>query len=505
LPSEPFLTHSVLRDALAFGVAALFVAIADRRERRRVLRVLLLGVLGLGVHAAAHIAPEIGLPSAAPSLDITGRAISAIAAVALAGTLFFDVLLPLVKMRPPRILRDLAIAAGSIAATLAVLSSGRVEVVGIVATSAVLTAVVGWALQDTLANVMGGLALQLDGSVKAGDWVTYGDTTGLVREVGWRHTSIETRNHDLAIVPNSFFMKNAVLLRGRGAGPGERERRWVWFNVDSNAVPTEVIARVEEALRRDMVPGVNREPLPECVFVDFAESSSRFAVRYSLTDMFRADATDSVMRERIWFALQREGIAMSIPSHRVLLTPEDEEHRQRTLAGDVARKVEVLSRVPIFAPLHDDERRDLASHLVHAPFAPGESIVLQSAAEHDLYILTKGEAEVKVSVEGGPSRTVTTLRAPDFFGEMSLLTGESRRATVVALGAVETWRVEKAAIHSILEKRPMVAEAISRLVSEREVELAAVREGLSGDAMSVRVERSQLLTLAKIREFFGIG
>jgi len=232
LPSEPFLTHSVLRDALAFGAAALFVAIADRRERRRVLRVLLLGVLGYVVRAAGYLAPAIGLTTAAPALDIAGRSIAAIAAVALAGTLFFDVLLPLVKMRPPRILRDLAIAAGSIAATLAVLSSGRVEIVGIVATSAVLTAVIGWALQDTLANVMGGLALQLDGSVKAGDWVTFGETTGLVREIGWRQTSIETRNRDLAVVPNSLFMKTAVVLRGRGMGDVESERRWVWFNVD---------------------------------------------------------------------------------------------------------------------------------------------------------------------------------------------------------------------------------------------------------------------------------
>jgi small-conductance mechanosensitive channel/CRP-like cAMP-binding protein len=489
LPPEAFLTHSVLQDALVFAAAAAVTALLDRRERRRVVRVVLLGALGFAIHFAAHLAADSGMRGAS-ALDLTGRAIAAIAAVALFGTLFFDVLLPLVKMRPPRILRDLAIAAGSIAATLAVLSSGKVEVVGIVATSAVLTAVVGWALQDTLANVMGGLALQIDRSVEEGDWATWGEHTGIVREVGWRQTSLETRNGDLLVVPNSAFMKNAVLLRGKRKGSPPGERRWVFFNADSAAAPNAVIAAVEA---------------PDCVLVEFGDSWSRYAVRHWVTDFQRTYAADSAVRTRIWFALQREGIEMSVPVHRVLLTPEDGEHRERTLAGDVARKVEVLSRVSIFAPLHDDERRDLAAHLVHAPFAPGESIVVQGAAEYDLYILTRGDAEVRISVAGGPSGAVAALHAPDFFGEMGLLTGEPRKATVVAVGVVETWRVDKEPIRAILEKRPAIAGAIAELVAERDVELAAVREGLSEDAKRARMERSQPLTLAKIREFFGIG
>jgi CRP-like cAMP-binding protein len=352
---------------------------------------------------------------------------------------------------------------------------------------------------------MGGLALQLDRSVEEGDWVTWGEHTGVVREVGWRQTSLETRNGDRLVVPNAAFMRNAVLLRGKRAGSAPRERRWVHFNADPAVAPGAVIAAVEAALRRDPVDGVAPEPAPDCVLVDFGDSWSRYAVRHWVTDLFRTYAADSGVRTRIWFALQREGIAMSIPAHRILLTAEDEEHRRRTLAGEEARRTDALSRVSILAPLHDDERRDLASHLVHAPFAPGESIVLQGAAGHDLFILTKGEAEVRVSVDGGPSRTVATLGAPDFFGEMGLLTGEPRRATVVAVGPVETWRVGKEAVHGILAKRPAIAEAISRLVSERDVALAAVREGLSEEARRQRVERSQTLTLAKIREFFGIG
>ena len=504
MPSEAFLTHSVLQDALVFAAAAVVVALLDRRERRRVVRVVLLGALGFAIHFAAHLAADSGMRGAA-ALDLAGRAIAAIAAVALVGTLFFDVLLPLVRMRPPRILRDLAIAAGSIAATLAVLSSGKVEVVGIVATSAVLTAVIGWALQDTLANVMGGLALQLDGSVKAGDWVTFGETTGLVREVGWRQTSLETRNGDLLVVPNSLFMKTAVTLRGKGGVSGApRERRWVRFGVESGVAPSAVVACAQEALGREPIVGVDAEPEPDCVFLDFGDSGSHYAVRYWLTDMFRADPTDSVVRTRLWFALHRAGIPTAFPVRKVILTPDDADARARAADASRAARRAALERVSIFAPLTSEEHDRLAEGMSRALFAAGEAIVLQGAAGHHLYVLTKGRAEVRVSVAGSLERAVATLEAPDFFGEMGLLTGEPRKATVVALTDAEVWRVEKADFKAILEKRPAVAETIAALVSDREVGLAAVREGVSEEARRMRLERSRPLTLAKIREFFGI-
>lgn len=506
MPPDTFLTHSVLQDALAFAATAILVALADRRERRRVARVFLLGALGFAIHLAAHVAADTGATRGVTALDMIGRAIAAIAAVALLGTLLFDVVLPLVRMRPPRILRDLSIAAASIAAMLAVLSSGKVEVVGIVATSAVLTAVIGWALQDTLANVMGGLALQLDRSVKAGDWLTFGEMTGLVREVGWRQTTLETRNRDLLVIPNALFMKQAVTLRGKGSGqPASRERRWIRFSVQSGVAPSTVVACVEETLRRDRIEGVDAEPAPDCVFLEFGDSASAFAVRYWLTDMFRADPVDSAVRTRLWFALHRAGLPIAFPVREVVLTHDDADARARAAATRRAAGRAALERVSILEPLTPEERDRVAEAMALVPFGAGEAIVRQGAAGHHLYVLTRGRAEVRVSVSGSPDRPVATLEAPDFFGEMGLLTGEARKATVVALADCEAWRVEKADFKAILEERPAVAESIAALVSERDVELAAVREGLSEEAKRSRMEKSQPLTLARIREFFGIG
>lgn len=496
-------------DALRFGVwflaGAALIAVLARRERRHVLRLVLFEVLAFAIRAGAWLATDGGgNAEIVRAVDVVGQLVAAAASVALAGTALFGVLLPFARIPAPRILRDLVVAAGSIAAFLVILSYNRVEVAGLVATSAVLTAVVGWALQDTLGNVMGGLALQLDRSVEEGDWVTYGEYTGIVREVGWRQTGLETRNGDRLVVPNSVFMKNAVLLRGKRGGLPPRERRWVYVNVDPHVSPTTVIETIQTTLRRERIPNVDAELLPDCVLVDFPESWARYAARYWLTDILRTDGTDSAVRTRIWFALKREGIALSVPAHSVLVTARDEEHQKKERGEDATRKEGALSRVSIFAPLNENERRDLATHIMYAPFAAGETIVSQGTAFHHLYILTKGEAEVQLSVEGGPSRRVARLRAPDFFGEMSLLTGEPRKATVIAETDVEAWRVEKDAMQTILAARPAVAEAISRLVAARDVELAAVREGLSEEATRLRIESEQGSTLAKIRAFFGI-
>lgn len=65
------------------------------------------------------------------------------------------------------------------------------------ATSAVITAVLAFAMQDTLGNVLGGVALQLDNSLRVGDWVKLDDVSGRVTDVLWRFTAVGTRNHEL--------------------------------------------------------------------------------------------------------------------------------------------------------------------------------------------------------------------------------------------------------------------------------------------------------------------
>jgi small-conductance mechanosensitive channel len=432
------------------------------------------------------------------------RFVEVVAVINLTSVLLFDVLLDAARLKPPRIMRDLLIAFTYIIAAITLLSQSGVDLTGIVATSAVITAVIGFSLQDTLGNIMGGMALQMERTIGVGDWVRIDQQEGMVKEIRWRQTSIETRNWDTIVIPNSVLMKGQVTLLGRRTGAPRQHRQWVYFNVDFRYAPVDVIEAVEKALQAEPIPNIALEPAPHCLVIDFHDSYARYAARYWLTDMALTDPTDSVVRSRIYFALRRAGIPLSIPAQSLFITEDDAGRRERKRDEEIEHRVETLSNVELFHTLTDEERRQLASGLSVAPFARGEAITRQGAEAHWLYIMTKGEAEVRVAVDGNLSKKVATLHAGDFFGEMGLMTGEPRTATIIAQTGVECYRLDKESFHEIIRSRPEIAEDISHVLARRRVELDAVRLGLNEEAKRQRMSHTQGDLLRRIRSFFTL-
>ena len=127
--------------------------------------------------------------------------------IRLSGLVVFRVLLPALKVQTPRILEDIVVIGGYVLWAMVRLSYAGVELSSLVATSAVITAVLAFAMQDTLGNILGGLALQLDNSLEIGDWVKLDDVSGRVVEIQWRFTAILTRNGEKVVVPNGQLMK----------------------------------------------------------------------------------------------------------------------------------------------------------------------------------------------------------------------------------------------------------------------------------------------------------
>lgn len=486
--------------------ACLFALVpAERRRIRAAVLLFSISFIGL-LLAGALLGSGYGTESEAYRwLDWSAQFVAAVALINLASVLIFDVLLVKVRLTPPRILRDVLLALAYVVVAIVLLSGVGVNLTGIVATSAIITAAIGFSLQDTLGNIMGGMALQMERSIVVGDWVRVGDQEGQVKEIRWRQTSIETRNWDTIVIPNSVLMKAQVTVLGRRAGAPAQHRQWVHFNVDFRFAPTDVIEAVTAALCAEPIPNVASEPAPHCLMLDFKESYAAYAARYWLTDLAQTDPTDSIVRSRIYFALRRAGIPLSIPAQSLFITEEDESRRQRKRDEEIEKRVEALRRVELFHSLTEDERRALAERLRVAPFVRGEAMTRQGATAHWLYIMTKGEAEVRVAVDGsGLSEKVATLHAGDFFGEMGLMTGAPRLATVIATTDAECYRLDKEAFDDILRRRPEIAEDISHILARRRVELEAVREDLNEEAMRLRLKRAQGDLLHRIRNFFTL-
>jgi CRP-like cAMP-binding protein len=159
--------------------------------------------------------------------------------------------------------------------------------------------------------------------------------------------------------------------------------------------------------------------------------------------------------------------------------------------------------VELFSSLSDEELMALAESVKPAPFARGEMITQQGKKAHWLYVLTSGEAEVKVTRDG-TEKHVAHIVAPNFFGEMALMTGAAREATVIAASDVQCLRVDRDDFSALVRKRPQIATEISAMLAERRVALNAVLEGLSANgADKVREERN--LILRAIKDFFGLN
>jgi len=503
----------IVEEARADGTAVLLLLLAialplvrrfapDQRRRLGGMVLLTAAHLVLLIVAALLQPHDLALHR---DVRLAALACGALGAVGMAGTALFAVVLPRLHLALPKILQDVLMAAAALAALVAVFTRVGYDLSGLLTTSAIVTAAIGLALQDTLGNLMAGLAVQSDDSIRVGDWIQVGQIAGRVTEIRWRYTAVETRNWETVYLPNGTLVKNQVTVLGRRNDRPQRWRRWVHFNIDFRYPPTDVIRVVETALRNAPIERVASDPAPQCIFVDMHESYARYAVRYWLTDFAADDLTDSTIRVRLTFALKRAGIPLSMPAQAIFVTEESHERKAEKSEADLTRRREALARVDIFRDLSHGDRERLAASLHYVPFTASEAITRQGAEAHWLYLLVGGEVSVRVRSASGDEREVSRLSAGSFFGEMSLLTGARRTATVVALGDVECYRLDKAAFEQVVRDRPEIAESVADLLARRRMEITAVRENLDRtiDAHELAVAKGDLLH--RIRDFFGLA
>ena len=487
------------------GTAAV-LALFSRRQRVHVRAALVMYGLAVFFIALSAVPAWLDFTTSAKALHAAGLLLVGCASVKLASIILFDVVLCITPLSPPQVLRDVMVAGGYTAVALWLLSRFGVTLSSIVATSAVMTGVIVFSLQDSLSNILGGLVLQIDESFSVGDWVKIEQTAGRVKEITWRHVAIETRNWDTVIIPNSVLIKSQVLIQGQRSGEPIQERRWVYFNVDFRVPPTEVIRVVTDALVTEPVAGSAAEPPPNVVLMEFKESYCSYAARYWLTDLAKDDPTDSLVRCRIYFALQRAGIPLSVPALTAFVEEHDQQRAKLHHEREISQRLSALdlAQVELFREMNDEERHKLAERLSFAPFMRGELMTRQGAEAHWLYILTKGSAEVFVSTDTGVHKSVAILHAGDFFGEMSLLTGEPRSASLKALEDSECYRLDRTAFDDILHGRPEIAHYLSQLLARRKVEIEAVRHDLDAEARAAMMKGQQQSIFDKIHKLFGL-
>ena len=491
------ISWAALGIALATAFVALFLrmllpASHKRRGRWPILFVTLSVLLRL-------IAVPIASHAVTKGFNLASAILLAMGMTGIGGMLVFDLFLARVGVRVPTILRDLLLAIGFVIAVMAILRQSGANLVGLLTTSAVLTAVIGLALQEPIGNMFAGLSLQLDRTISVGDYIKFADQIGRVDKISFRATTMTTRDFDTVTIPNRWFMQHEVINFSR---PTSRHRMWCDVSFAYEHPPNDVKRVLTDAIAG--CPDVLTDPPPTAVLRSFGDSAINYVLLYWITDFARDVHIDSDVRTRIWYAARRSGLEIPYPTRTVHMHQVTAGERDRASERDYLERLGALQKVELFSMLEDSDVDLLARDMRKLSFARGETLIQQGDPGDSLFLIASGEVAVHLAVDGA-SRQVATLQPGNIVGEASLITGEPRGATCVAQTDVTCHMIGHELFQRLLELKPKLAEDISAILSQRQTALDAEREGLSAEAAAARQAEARNRTLTRIRQFFGLA
>jgi len=365
---------------------------------------------------------------------------------------------------------------------------------GLLTAVGISSIVLGLALQNTLDNVMAGIAVLFERPFQVGDWITVGSITGEVLEMNWRSVRVRTRGRDLVVVPNSVIGKETLINLSRPTRV-HAESHVLGFSYDDP--PNEVKRVLLEVVRATR--GVLAEPKPVVRTHAYAAYAIEYQVRFFLDDYLRQMEINDEFMTRVWYAARRNGLTIPFP------TQTNYEYRMEPPApAPTEAPAAVLARLPLFGPLEPDELEALASTSERLDFGRGERVVQQGEPGDALYVVLAGTALVTLQAEGA-EREVARLARGEFFGEMALLTGEPRSASVTAVDDLVVLVIHKQALQGVLVRRPPLVQEMAEIVEVRRQGLRAVQELQSAPpGRQAEIQRSAGELVQRMRRFFGL-
>lgn len=494
-----------LHDAIMFATAALIAVLVSflfPPERRRGMLTMAI-VASVGVGALWMHLHYQGLFGSETLTVIARELILFVIAFAVIRVFMIFVLSGLLaRFAVPRILSEFLLAILIIVYGLMRLSVVGVNLAGIVTTSAVLTGALAFSAQAMLGNLWAGISLQVENTLRLGDWVKVGTEVGQVVSIRWRSMAIATNNNETIVIPNSMLMNNQVVVLGRRGDERAYWRRSVTFSVDYDYTPARVCEMVTEALTRAEILNLAHDPQPVCLCDAFKDNGAEYSVVYFLVDPRREWPTKSDILVHVYAALVRAGMPIPYPRQVIELVRDERGRHDRE---DFGRKRAALDSAELFASFTEGEKDALARELRTAPFVSDDIVFREGEPADSLYILAQGQVHIVRDAPDGTTRNkFATLPAPDFFGEMGLLLGSPRGATVIAGGDVMCYQLGRRGFDSIIKARPEIALAMSEVIAERQAANVAMLQALDAEQRERHASGAAGDLVRKIREFFGI-
>ncbi|MFA5858722.1 MAG: mechanosensitive ion channel family protein [Elusimicrobiota bacterium] len=357
-----------------------------------------------------------------------------------------------------------------------------------VAIPTVATAGIMVALQDPIKRFIASVILSR--VVRIGEWISYNGMEGKVENFTWGMTFLRLWNGSQVVIPNNT-LQASQFCRLEGT-----QRVRVEVKTGTEVHPEKVKRILLSCL--PMNKHIVQSPVPPYVWIDGFED---YYIKYSLyffVDNFEFTYNlQTEVQTNAWYAFKREGVEIPVPQQRVGII------RPKEVSPDIAleQRKKLLKEVELFNMLDDGVITEIAGVLEEKIFAPGETIILQGGQGEAFYIILDGKVEVLINTVGGMTQKVAELITGNYFGEMSLLTGEPCTATVRALKESVLLVLNNKAFRNVLEKTPSLADTLGAVLEQRAANLEATKENVR--VVKDKVERQTFSQ--RIRNFFGLG
>lgn len=257
--------------------------------------------------------------------------LGAVTVLRLLGLYLFDIhLRSRTGLQLPPLLPRVAMALVYVVAAFVTLrlTFPKLELGGLIATSAVTSLVLGLALQPILSNFFAGLVISIERPFRINDWIRVGEFEGRVVSITWRTTHLRTRDNDNLVIPNGKLADERV-MNYYYPHPMHMERVKVGASYDE---PTYRVRRILAETAVGMA-GVLDKPTPEVYVSSFDDSAVMYEVRIWVEDMAQTPRIASELRARIWEVFRKEGIAIPYPTRSVQLAPRRRPAREASPDG----------------------------------------------------------------------------------------------------------------------------------------------------------------------------
>lgn len=365
---------------------------------------------------------------------------------------------------------------------------------GVLVSSGVVGIVLGFALQRTISDFFSGIALNVERAYRLGDWIEVDGVAGKVVEINWRATHLLKLDQVTVVLPNSYIAERSILN----------------YNFPKPYFRAELIIGLEYGVpipdaRRVLLAGVRAaagvmdNPPADVLCFEFGNNAIGYRLRFYVASYAVMQEVINNVALSVNHHIYQAGMSVPFPKRDVYIAkmPPREIDRRKDRAA-------LLSRIELFADLNPEEIARIAGGLKERKFVAGQLIVTQGEPGTTLYLVVDGLLEVRVE-DNGHSRKVAQLEPGLFFGEMSLLTGEPRSATVLSVTGSTLYELDRDVMAPILQDRPGLAETLSRALAERKTQTQSHLQQRDGESDPATRRHMAGDFLRRIQGFFGLN